>query len=104
MVSNSVGYEAKNGMDLARRGAAFLYDRGAGKVWVFGSVAKGRRLDFRSDIDFAVEGLAPEKILRIGAELENLLNFDVDLVEIEKANSALRKEIERYGILVPHED
>lgn len=48
-------------MELARRGAAYLYRSGARKVWVFGSVAKGRRLDFRSDIDFAVEGLASER-------------------------------------------
>lgn len=37
-------------MELARRGAAFLYQSGAINVWVFGSVAKGRRLDFRSDL------------------------------------------------------
>lgn len=93
-----------NGMDLARRGAALLYRDGAEKVWVFGSVAKGRRLDFRSDIDFAVEGLAPEKFLRLGAELEELLAFAVDLVEIEKVRPALRAQIEGDGILLPREN
>ena len=92
-----------DGMDLARRGAALLYRGGAEKVWVFGSVAKGRRLDFRSDIDFAVKGLAPEKFLRLGAELEELLDFAVDLVEIETVRPALRAQIEGHGILLPRE-
>lgn len=96
--------EVIDGMKLARRGAAFLYQSGAAKVWVFGSVAKGRRLDFRSDIDFAVEGIAPEKILRVGAELEMLLNFPADLVEIERANAGLRGQIEAHGILMANEN
>ena len=91
-------------MDLARRGAAFLYSHGAGRVWVFGSVAKGRRLDFRSDVDFAVEGLAPELFLRLGAQLEELLDFPVDLVEIERADDVLRNQIIGHGILIPRED
>jgi predicted nucleotidyltransferase len=90
-----------DGMELARRGAAFLYQQGASKVWIFGSVAKGRRLDFRSDIDFAVEGVSPADILRIGAQLEGLLNFSADLVEMEKTQPALRREILEGGILVP---
>jgi predicted nucleotidyltransferase len=68
------------------------------------SVAKGRRLDFRSDIDFAVEGLASAKCLRVGAELEELLDFPADLVELELARPALREQIESYGILLLRED
>ena len=93
-----------DGMELARRGAAFLYRRGATNVWIFGSVAKGRSLDFRSDIDFAVEGIAPVDILSVGAELEGLLDFPADLIEIEKAREPLRQEIFKHGILVPREN
>ena len=93
-----------DGMDLARRGAAFLYAHGAGQVWVFGSVAKGRRLDFRSDVDFAVEGLAPQSYLRLGAQLEELLAFSVDLVDIERADEVLRSQILAHGILIPREN
>ena len=96
--------ESIDGMALAQRGAAFLYDQGVKKVWVFGSVAKGRRLDFRSDIDLAVEGLDPLKFLRLGAELEELLDFPVDLVEIERASTALRQQIEAHGIFLPREN
>ena len=93
-----------NGMEMARRGAAYLYREGAAKVWVFGSVAKGRRLDFRSDVDFAVEGFPSEKVLRAGAALERLLDFPVDLVELEGASSGLRAQVLDYGILLPRED
>ena len=104
MVRDCMRSSVMDGMDLARRGAVLLYRNGAEKVWVFGSVAKGRRLDFRSDIDFAVKGMAPEKILRLGAELEELLTFAVDLVEIEKARPALRAQIEGHGIFIPREN
>jgi predicted nucleotidyltransferase len=96
--------EAVDGMRLAREGAAFLYRQGATRVWVFGSVAKGRRLDFRSDIDFAVEGIAAAHFLRVGAELENLLDFPVDLIELERASAALRAQVESHGILLPDEN
>jgi len=96
--------ESIDGMALARRGASFLYRNGATKVWVFGSVAKGRRLDFRSDIDFAVEGIASEKALRVGAALEELLDFPVDLVEIERTNAGLRQQIEAHGISLSREN
>jgi predicted nucleotidyltransferase len=91
-------------MELARRGAAFLYQNGASKVWVFGSVAKGRQLDFRSDIDFAVEGISPEKILRVGAELEELLDFPVELIELERARPGLREQIETHHIFLAREN
>ena len=91
-------------MDLARRGAAFLYSQGASRVWVFGSVAKGRRLDFRSDVDFAIEGLGPEVFLRLGAQLEELLDFAVDLVELDRTDEVLRSQILSHGILIPREN
>lgn len=96
--------ETLDGMALARRGAVFLYSEGVSSVWVFGSVAKGRSLDFRSDIDLAVTGLDPLKFLRVGAQLEELLDFPVDLVEMERASAALRAQIEEHGILLASEN
>jgi predicted nucleotidyltransferase len=92
------------GMDMARRGAAFLYRQGVRNVWVFGSVAKGRQLDARSDIDLAAEGLSAEEVSRCAGELETLLNFPVDLVEIARAGPVLRAQIERHSIFLPRED
>jgi predicted nucleotidyltransferase len=86
---------------LARRGASYLYERGAGKVWLFGSVAKGRRQDERSDLDLAVAGLPPEVYFRAVSELERILDVDVDLVEVERASPVLREAIVRDGIELP---
>jgi predicted nucleotidyltransferase len=98
IVSNS------DGMEMARRGAAFLYGNGVRNVWVFGSVAKGRQLDARSDIDLAAEGLSVEELSRCAGELETLLKFPVDLVEIGRAGPVLRARIERHSIFLPRED
>jgi predicted nucleotidyltransferase len=86
---------------LARRGAAELYRLGAKRVWLFGSLAKGRTLDERSDLDFAVEGLPPELLFRAWSEVEALLECPIDLVEWERATASLRAVIERERVLLP---
>ena len=87
--------------DLARRGAHELYRLGATRVWLFGSLAKRRVLDERSDLDFAVEGLPPDRFLRAWGALDAALGCPVDLVEWERAPEGLRGVIERERILLP---
>jgi len=70
------------------------------RIWLFGSVGKGRTPDFRSDIDLAVEGLPPEHYLSVWALLDGTLRLPPDLVRWEEANETLRDEIERWGILI----
>ena len=89
---------------LAKQAAAHLYAHGARHVWVFGSIARGRRQDERSDIDLAVEGLPPSDYLRSLGEVMALTGLAVDLVELERASPQLRRHIEMFGVLVPHED
>lgn len=91
-------------LERARKGAAHLYARGARKVWLFGSVAKGRRPDARSDLDLAVEGLPSQLYFRLISELNDLLGCPVDLVEKETASPALLAEIERHQILLANEN
>jgi len=43
---------------------------GVSRVWLFGSAAKGRRPDWRSDLDFAVEGLPASALPGAWSELE----------------------------------
>src|ERR1700741_4727685 len=43
---------------------------GVRRIWLFGSAAKGRRLDWRSDLGFAVEGMASIERYRAWAELD----------------------------------
>lgn len=73
---------------------------GTRRVWLFGSLAKGRKPDARSDIDFAVEGLSSMDQLRAWSELDATLRLPPDLVRWETANPTLRSEIERWGILL----
>lgn len=89
---------------LARRGAAYLRAHGATRVWLFGSLARGRAQDERSDIDLAVLGLPRALYYRMVSELDQLLDCPVDLVEIETASPALRLQIERWGVLMADED
>jgi uncharacterized protein len=74
---------------------------GVGRVLLVGSLARG---DFRSssDIDLAVEGLAPGELFPAGAELERLAQgFEVDLVPIESADAAFLEAARREGIELP---
>lgn len=91
-------------MRWARQGAALLYANGARQVWVFGSVARGRPFDERSDIDLAVEGLPADIYFRMVGELLSLLPCSVDLVELEKASPRLRENILRFRVLLPREN
>ena len=86
--------------DVERAVAILARQRGVRRIWLFGSVAKGRQPDFRSDLDLAVEGLARDRALSMWAELDEALRLPPDLVRWEEANPTLRDQIERWGILV----
>ena len=73
---------------------------GVRRIWLFGSVAKARKPDFRSDLDLAVEGLAAERQLSVWASLDEALELPPDLVRWEEANQTLREEIQRWGVVI----
>jgi predicted nucleotidyltransferase len=73
---------------------------GVRRVWLFGSAAKGRSLDWRSDLDFAVEGMIRMERYRAWAELDERMKIPVDLVALECVDPALRSEILRSGKLL----
>lgn len=68
---------------------------GARRVIIFGSAMGNTPWHSRSDIDLAVEGLAPELFWRAWADLEDLLppGLSVDLIPLETAGPALRARI-----------
>jgi uncharacterized protein len=86
--------------DIRSAVARLSREPGVCRVWLFGSLAKGRQPDFRSDIDLAVEGLPRERVLTVWAELDETLRLPPDLVRWEEANPALRAQIERWGIVI----
>jgi predicted nucleotidyltransferase len=73
---------------------------GVRRIWLFGSAAKQRPLDWRSDLDFAVEGLSSDDHYRAWSELDQLMKMPVDLVLMEEADMALKDEILRWGKLL----
>jgi len=89
---------------VAAEAAHFLYARGAHRVWLFGSIAKGRRLGVHSDFDFATEGLPTESYLNCLGTLLQKLPLPLDLVELESASEFLRQRIMSEGIFLPHAD
>lgn len=91
-------------LDAATEGARVLYAAGASHVWLFGSIAKGRKLGVHSDFDFATEGLPPEHYFGcLGTLLQNL-PLPVDLVELESASEILRNRVQAEGIEMCHAD
>src|SRR5919112_1430309 len=73
-----------------RLAASFLRKQGATRVWLFGSIAKGRRPTVHSDFDFAVEGLPPDRLFGSVGHLLQVLPRPVDIVEVENCSTLLR--------------
>jgi len=69
------------------------------RVVVFGSLAHAAWFMPDSDVDLAVEGLAPKDYWQAWRMVEEIINDrPVDLVEIEAVGGSLRQAIERDGI------
>lgn len=78
----------------ALEGAKYLYEQGAKKVFLFGSITKPELFMQKSDIDIAVEGLSEEKRLSVEAVLIDILfPYDFDLVVIDSKDIVAREEI-----------
>lgn len=73
---------------------------GVRRLWLFGSAARGNHLDWRSDLDFAVEGLPAKDLERAWAMLDETVRLPVELVRFESANSVLRELILGEGKLL----
>lgn len=72
---------------------------GVKRIWLFGSATGKRPMDARSDLDFAVEGLAPGREYGLWSELDERLSRPLDLVRCEDAPPLLLSEIHK-GILL----
>jgi uncharacterized protein len=92
---------AQRAMSLARDLARLLVEQyGATRVVLVGSLARG---EFKSgsDIDLAVEGIAPEAFFAASAEIERVARWvSVDLVPLESARALFRDEVARRGVVL----
>lgn len=90
--------------EYIRLAARFLRDQGATTVWLFGSLAKGRRPTVHSDFDFAVEGLPADRFFGSVGRLLQILPRPVDIVELESCAPLLREQILEHGINLDDEN
>ncbi len=82
----------------ARRAAAVLRQHGAKQVIAFGSLVRQGPSDERSDIDLAVDGIAPAEFFRAAADAAAVCEFELDVVDWVHASPSLRSEISREGV------
>jgi uncharacterized protein len=87
-----------------RMAARFLREQGAKRVWLFGSLAKGRQPTVHSDFDFAVEGLPADRLFGSVGHLLQVLPRPVDVVEFENCSALLRDQILEHGIIIHDEN
>ncbi len=77
--------------------ALLLQQKGARRIWVFGSMASGGHPHGDSDVDLVVEGLPAAGLIRTLLEVEQVLGVEVDLIRLEEAGDSLRARIGREG-------
>jgi predicted nucleotidyltransferase len=73
---------------------------GVNRVWVFGSLARANQPFTKwSDIDLAVEGLAPDKFFRAGVRLEDVDGkIPIEIFPLDSARDDLKENIQQEGI------
>lgn len=87
-------------LQSASHAAELLYERGARRVWAFGSLGEGHPLDVHSDVDLAVEGLSEAVIEQTKAQLKQNGPCKVDIIAMERSDAQLRWFVSR-GRLIP---
>ena len=66
-----------------------LRENGATEIFLFGSQARGDATS-RSDLDFAVRGIAKSQLFRLLVDLETVAHKSVDLVLLDSKNTFSR--------------
>ncbi len=75
----------------------YFKDKKVGKVFIIGSILKEGKFYEYSDIDIAVEALQ-EDYFRTLAEMEALIERDIDLIELETCS--FRMDIQNHGLRI----
>ncbi len=87
---------------VAQAAAQVLRERyGATQVILFGSVAHGQGFHPESDIDLAVEAIAPADFWRAWAALDPIdPSFEINLIAVEEASSSLQTVLDAEGVVL----
>lgn len=73
---------------------------GASRIYLFGSLTKKDQFHERSDIDLAVQGIAPERFFKAWATACSGSNVPIELVDLDEVGELMRKLILKYGELL----
>ncbi|MEK6607112.1 MAG: nucleotidyltransferase domain-containing protein [Myxococcota bacterium] len=76
---------------------ALVREFGVRRVVAFGSLVWSERFHSRSDVDLAVEGIAPDRFFEAWSRLERLVGRSIDLIALESCPELLRARILREG-------
>ena len=79
---------------------ALVEEYGAERVYLIGSLARGRGFHSRSDIDLVVAGIAPERYFAVLADIAERAGREVDLILLESATPALLEYVANEGVLL----
>ncbi|MEL4897221.1 nucleotidyltransferase family protein [Crocosphaera sp. Alani8] len=84
----------EEGFNIAKKCAYLLKQKyGVAKVILFGSLLNHEKMTLYSDIDLAVSNLSEKDYFRAIADLDSGHNFEIDLVEIQKASPHILEAI-----------
>ena len=84
----------EEGFNIAEKCAYLLKQKyGVAKVILFGSLLNHEKMTLYSDIDLAVSNLSEKDYFRAIADLDSGHNFEIDLVEIQKASPHILEAI-----------
>ncbi len=70
---------------------------GVRRVYLFGSLARGT-FAMRSDIDLAVEGLAPGKLVEATSVVQTNETFEFDVVPLDAMRPGFAEAVQRDGV------
>ena len=86
----------------AREAASYLKENySVNDVYIFGSLVDKKRFTINSDIDLAVTGLAPNNYYAaVGAVTKIILDYKVDLVDLNDCQEYLKEAILREGVKI----
>jgi predicted nucleotidyltransferase len=84
--------------DCAKIVSYIIAEHSPKRIWQWGSLLKRKFFTEKSDIDIGVEGLpAPSEIFDILAHAEEITDFPLDIIEMEKIEPEFSELIKRKG-------
>lgn len=84
--------------DCAKIVSYIIAEHSPKRIWQWGSLLNRKFFTEKSDIDIAVEGLpTPSEIFDILAHAEEITDFPLDIIELEKIEPEFSELIQRKG-------